>query len=68
MIPDGVTSIEGWAFDGCSDLLNIIISEGVRSIGGGAFWSSSSLTSVSIPEGVMDISTKGITLAKHPLA
>ena len=54
-IPEGVTSIGGEAFYGCSRLTSITIPESVTSIGAYAFYGCSSLTSVNIPEGVTSI-------------
>ena len=51
-IPEGVTSIDKFAFSGCSDLTGVTIPEGVTSIGESAFWGCSGLTSVTIPESV----------------
>ncbi|MDA7501139.1 leucine-rich repeat domain-containing protein [bacterium] len=53
-IPDGVTSINSFAFDSCL-LSEVIIPEGVTSIGLKAFQLSSQLTSIIIPEGVASI-------------
>lgn len=50
-----VTSIEYFAFDGCSSLTSIKIPEGVTSIGNLAFEGCSSLTSINIPKDVMSI-------------
>ena len=54
-IPEGVTSIEGLAFSGCSGLTSVTIPEIVTSIGFAAFSDCSSLTSVRIPAGVTSI-------------
>ena len=51
-IPEGVTSIGGGAFSGCTGLMSVTIPEGVTSIGGGAFFGCTGLMSVTIPEGV----------------
>ena len=54
-IPEGVTSIGGSAFYGCSNLTSVTIPDSVTSIGGSAFSGCSSLTSITIPEGVTSI-------------
>ena len=54
-IPDGVTSIGGSAFDGCSSLTSVTIPEGITSIDAGTFFGCSSLTNVVIPQGVTSI-------------
>lgn len=55
LIPEGVTSIGGYAFYGCSSLTSVTIPEGVTSIGDTAFGYCDSLTSVTILEGVTSI-------------
>ena len=50
-----VTSIENYAFYGCSSLTSITIPEGVTSIGSSAFSGCSSLTSITISESVVEI-------------
>ncbi|MDY6373832.1 MAG: leucine-rich repeat domain-containing protein, partial [Bacteroidales bacterium] len=54
-IPDGVTSIGGSAFSGCTGLTSIEIPDGVTSIGGSAFSGCTGLTSIEIPDGVTSI-------------
>ena len=54
-IENGVTSIAGWAFYGCSSLTSVTIPDGVTSIGSSAFWDCSSLPSVTIPDSVTSI-------------
>lgn len=55
VIPNTVTSIEEYAFDGCSDLSSITIPNSVTSIGNCAFEDCSSLTSIIIPNSVTSI-------------
>ena len=47
-IPEGVTTIEGGAFSGCSSLTSITLPESLTLIEGGAFKFCTSLTSVTI--------------------
>ena len=56
-IPNGVTNIGGWAFQGCTSLITITIPNSVSNIGDGAFWGCSSLTNVTIPDSVTNIGT-----------
>ena len=53
-IPDSVTSIGSYAFDG-SSLASITIPESVTSIGSYAFYGCDSLTSITIPDSVTTI-------------
>ncbi|SPF49071.1 exported hypothetical protein [Candidatus Desulfosporosinus infrequens] len=63
IIPQGVTSIDGWnmggfisgAFEGCTGLTSIIIPQELISIGDYAFSGCTGLTSISIPPGVTSI-------------
>ena len=54
-IPNSVTSIGGFAFDGCSGLTSVSIPNSVTFIGSNAFYGCSGLTSVSIPNSVTSI-------------
>ena len=54
-IPNSVTSISGYAFEGCKSLTSITIPDSVTSIGSEAFSNSTSLTSVTIPSSVTSI-------------
>ena len=55
VLPEGLTSIGGYAFCGCKYVTGMTIPEGVTIIGTGAFYECGSLTSVTIPEGVTRI-------------
>ena len=54
-LPEGVTTIWGYAFNGCKNLKQVILPSTLRSIGSGAFGGCSSLTSIHVPDGVTDI-------------
>ena len=55
VIPDGVTSISNYAFNGCTSLTSVAIPNSVTSLGDGAFYGCSGLTSVTIPNSVTSI-------------
>ena len=55
IIPNSVTSIDSYAFSGCSGLTSVTIPNSVTSIGNGAFSGCSGLTSVTIPNSVTSI-------------
>ena len=55
VIPDGVTSIGNYAFDGCSSLTSVTIPNSVTSIGDYAFCGCSSMTNATIPNSVTSI-------------
>lgn len=54
-IPNNITSIDDFAFLGCSKLTSITISSSVTSIGSAAFEHCSSLISITIPNSVTKI-------------
>ena len=54
-LPDGLTSIGDWAFDGCTFLTSITIPNSVTSIGNRAFDGCRRLTSITIPNSVTSI-------------
>ena len=55
VIPDEVTSIKDYAFEGCSGLTSVTIPNSVTSIGRSAFSGCWNLTSVTIPNSVTSI-------------
>ena len=55
IIPMGVTSLGGGAFDGCDGLTSVSIPNGITLIPNGAFSWCTSLASVSLPAGVTSI-------------
>ena len=57
-IPDSVTTIGDWLFDGCDNLTSIIIPDSVTTIGVAAFRYCNNLTSVTIPDSVTTIGTE----------
>ena len=54
-IPDSVTSIGAYAFDGCTGLTSVTIPDSVTSIGEAAFQGCTGLTSITIPDSVTSI-------------
>ncbi len=54
-IPDGVESINDYAFYGWSSLTSITISDSVESIGASVFYDCSNLSSVTIPNSIASI-------------
>ena len=54
-IPNSVTEIGAYAFNGCNGLISITIPDAVSKIGNGAFSSCSSLTSINIPKSITEI-------------
>jgi len=65
VIPNGVTSIAGWAFNGCKSLTSITIPNGVTSIGNYAFYCCTSLTSITIPNSVTSIGDEAFCGCKN---
>ena len=55
VIPEGVTSIRGWAFKGGSEMTSVTIPESVTSIGEIAFLQCDGLKSITIPSRVKSI-------------
>lgn len=55
VVPEGVSTIEAYAFRGCSKLTAINIPDSVETIGNAAFLGCTNLTTITIPEGVKSI-------------
>ena len=54
-VPQGVESIEDWAFSRCKALTSITLPQGLKSIGNSAFSSCEALTSITLPQGIESI-------------
>lgn len=55
VVGEGITSIGGWTFSGCSELTEVTLPNSITSIGMGVFEECSSLTNITIPNGVIVI-------------
>ena len=51
-IPEGTTTIKGYVFYGCAELLSVTIPDSVENINGYAFGACSALSSITIPNSV----------------
>ncbi len=54
-VPDGVTTIDEWAFSWCLNLGSITLPASVNSLGGAAFGGCSALEKITIPNGVQTL-------------
>lgn len=52
LIPQGISDIAAWAFDGCEELVEVIIPHSVKKIGEFAFADCNGLKEIIIPESV----------------
>ena len=64
IIPDGITTIEDWAFRDSESLQSIIFPNGITNIGEGAFAFCKELKQIIIPEGVTEIKQKTFSSCK----
>ncbi len=61
VVPSTITTINDYAFSGCSGLTSVTIPNSVTTIGNSAFWDCSGLTSVTIPNSVTSIGQYAFT-------
>lgn len=54
-VPESVTSISYYAFEGCEKIKKLTLPSGLKSIGDNAFQACTNLESVNIPDGVTDL-------------
>ena len=64
ILPNGITAIYQYAFDGCSSLTSIVIPDSVTSIGSYAFYGCYSLTSIVIPDSVTSIGSYAFSICR----
>lgn len=55
VVPDTITEIKSYIFEGCVSLKSIVLPESITNIGNYAFKDCSNLTTINIPEGVPHI-------------
>ena len=63
VLPDTMTVIKAYTFDGCGSLTSIVIPEGVTTIGRSALSRCDGLTSITIPESVVSIGVDAFALS-----
>ena len=56
-LPDGITSIGGYAFYGCTNLALTVLPDGITSIGGSAFYGCTNLALTVLPDGITSIAS-----------
>ncbi len=64
-IPNSVTTIGNWAFEGCDSLTSITIPNSVTSIGDSAFLHCSSLTSITLPDSAISIGSWAFSITAY---
>lgn len=65
IIPEGITSINDYAFYYCWGLTSVTIPEGVTSINDNAFWHCKNMTSIIIPNSVTSIGNDALEYCYH---
>ena len=65
IMPNTITTIDGYAFQNCSTLVNITLSNSVSRIDARAFVGCSNLTNLTIPKSVTYIGTYALTSLKE---
>lgn len=63
VLPDTMTAIKDYTFDGCGSLTSIVIPEGVTTIGRSALSRCDGLISITIPESVVSIGNDAFALS-----
>ena len=59
-LPNGTTAIPANAFNGFSNLRNVVINDGLTAIGSYAFYDCTALKNIEIPSSVVEIGTQAI--------
>ena len=55
VIPEGVTEIENWCFEGCSSLVEVKLPSTLKAIKAGAFADCVNLTEIELPAQVTEV-------------
>ncbi len=55
VIPNGITSIDDWAFKDCESLISLTLPSSITSIGKSAFWGCKSLSTLVLPDRITSI-------------
>ena len=55
VVPDGVVTIDDWAFGNCQGLTAVTLPDSLRHINWGAFYGCSGISEITLPEGLLSI-------------
>jgi len=58
VVPNGVTTIDAWAFYNCKNLTSLSLPEGVTTINNNAFSACTNLASIAFPDSLISISSR----------